>query len=216
MYNTRIPTAAELPSSAQLLRSTLVAAATAAVILVTTILPAEYGIDPTGLGRVLGLTEMGEIKTQLSIEAEEDRARAAAPRPQSSLGGTTLAGLFMGRALAAEPHVLLAQAARSDEMSVTLKPGQGIEIKMTMKKGAKVTYAWKTAGGVVNHDTHGEPTGSSAAKSYKKGNGVVGDEGILEAAFDGSHGWFWRNRGRADVTLTLHINGAYEDVKRVL
>jgi hypothetical protein len=73
MYNTDIPSRAELPSSAQLLRSTLIAATTAAALLVTTILPAEYGIDPTGVGRVLGLTKRGEIKAQLAQEAEQDR-----------------------------------------------------------------------------------------------------------------------------------------------
>ena len=48
MYNSDLPTRAELPTSAQLVRSTLVAAGVAAVLLVTVVLPAEYGIDPTG------------------------------------------------------------------------------------------------------------------------------------------------------------------------
>ena len=34
-------------------------------------LTAEYGTDPTGVGNVLGLTEMGEIKQQLAREAAE-------------------------------------------------------------------------------------------------------------------------------------------------
>jgi hypothetical protein len=55
MYNTDIPTRAELPTSAQLIRSTLIAAGIAAALLVTVVLPAEYGIDPTGAGRALGL-----------------------------------------------------------------------------------------------------------------------------------------------------------------
>ena len=75
MYNTDMPSRAELPSSAQLLRSTLIAAGVAAALLVTVVLPAEYNIDPTGAGRALGLTEMGEIKTQLAREAETDRLR---------------------------------------------------------------------------------------------------------------------------------------------
>lgn len=47
MYNNDIPTRAELPSSAQLIKSTILAIAAAIVILVTVILPAEYAIDPT-------------------------------------------------------------------------------------------------------------------------------------------------------------------------
>ena len=66
MYNTDLPTRAELPSTGKLLRSTLLAAVIAIALLVTVVLPAEYAIDPTGAGRLLGLTEMGEIKAQLA------------------------------------------------------------------------------------------------------------------------------------------------------
>lgn len=51
-----------MPTKAQLFRSTVMAGIGAAVIMVTVYLPAEYAIDPTGIGRVIGLTEMGEIK----------------------------------------------------------------------------------------------------------------------------------------------------------
>ncbi|MDQ8150624.1 MAG: transmembrane anchor protein, partial [Gemmatimonadota bacterium] len=54
MYNTNIPIDRELPSSKKLLKSTILAAATAAVLLVTVVMPAEYGIDPTGLGKIIG------------------------------------------------------------------------------------------------------------------------------------------------------------------
>lgn len=30
------------------------------------------------------------------------------------------------------------------------------------------------------------------------------------------HGWFWRNRSNADVTVTLKTNGDYASIKRVL
>jgi hypothetical protein len=42
-------------SAARLLRATVLAAAAAAVLLVLVVLPAEYGIDPTGAGRATGL-----------------------------------------------------------------------------------------------------------------------------------------------------------------
>ncbi len=74
------PTPAPLPSPSPRapLRSTLVALAVAGLLLVTIVLPAEYGIDPTGAGRVLGLTRMGEIKTRLAREAAADAAADAA------------------------------------------------------------------------------------------------------------------------------------------
>jgi hypothetical protein len=38
---------------------------------------------------------------------------------------------------------------------------------------------------------------------------------VLVAAFDGRHGWFWRNRGRQPVTVTLRTSGDYRDLKEV-
>jgi hypothetical protein len=222
MYNTDMPSRAELPSSGQLLRSTLIAAGVAAALLVTVVLPAEYGIDPTGAGRALGLAEMGEIKTQLHDEAEADRAKdqanqapaapatPATPTPgrRSSLLGSIFAQLIIGSAQAQTPA-----AAKSQEFSVTLKPGEGTEVKADMKKGAKLTYSWKVEGGTVNHDTHGDGPGGNET-SYSKGRGVPGDEGELTAAFDGNHGWFWRNRGSAPVTVKLTASGDFGSLKQ--
>ncbi len=89
MYNSDLPHRAELPSTAQLVRSTALAAASAVVLLLTVVLPAEYGVDPTGIGRLLGLTEMGEIKTRLAREAAED---AAAARGAKAAAAPTAAG----------------------------------------------------------------------------------------------------------------------------
>ena len=60
------------PSPKALLRSTVIALVVAIVILVTMVLPAEYGIDPTGIGRVLKLTQMGEFKIMTAQEAAMD------------------------------------------------------------------------------------------------------------------------------------------------
>lgn len=215
MYNSDTPTRAELPTSAQLFKSTIIAIVAAIAILVAIVLPSEYGIDPTGAGRMLGLTEMGEIKTQLAEEAEQDRIRdlqnavpeaPAAPQQGSSLLDRIYAEFLVGSAQA--------QDTRSDEMSVTLAPGEGTEIKLVMVKGAQANYAWTANGAVVNFDTHGDGGGENI--SYEKGRGVAEDEGVLEAAFDGNHGWFWRNRTDAPVTVTLKTNGAYSDIKRMM
>ena len=79
MNNVTGPPGYTPPTTAQLLRSTLIALAAAAMILVTIVLPAEYGIDPTGVGSALGLKRVGEIKTQLAEEAAQAAgARGAA------------------------------------------------------------------------------------------------------------------------------------------
>lgn len=73
MYNTDLPTRAELPSAMKLMQSTITAAIVALTLLITIVMPSEYGIDPTGVGRLLGLKQMGEIKTQLAEEAATDK-----------------------------------------------------------------------------------------------------------------------------------------------
>ena len=188
MYNSDIPPRSELPTTKHLLHSTLVAAVVAVALLITTVLPAEYGIDPTGIGRMIGLTEMGEIKTQLEEEAEADRVRGAAPASNSSSRSDLLQRVFavlfvspaaahdgghQNRNSAGMPPMMddgttKKATGRADEISVTLKPGQGAEVKLVMKKGAKANYSWSVEGGVVNFDLHGDGPGRKS-KSYKRG-----------------------------------------------
>lgn len=204
MYNTDLPNRAELPSNKQLLRSTVIAIIVAAVLLVTIVLPSEYGIDPTRIGRVLGLTRMGEIKMRLAEEAKRDRE--AQPVQTNKVETKPTAPIAETETNA---------SAKSDEMTVTLKPGEGVEIKLEMLKGAKAEFDWKASGGVVNYDLHGDGA-NKAFISYKKGTGVESDAGEFTADFDGSHGWFWRNRNAGDVTITIKTNGDYKNIKRVV
>ena len=213
MYNSDLPHRAELPSTAQLLRSTALAAASAVVLLLTVVLPAEYGVDPTGIGRLLGLTEMGEIKTRLAREAAEDAAAARGAKAAAAPTAAAQASVPPARPASDPPAPSRAGAAWRDEMSFTLAPGQGTEIKLRMNEGDKAVFAWTVQGGVVNYDTHGDAPGRSI--SYVKGRAVAADEGALVAAFSGNHGWFWRNRGQADVTVLLRTGGTYQDIKRV-
>lgn len=213
MYNTDLPSRAELPGTSQLLRSTAVAMLIAAGLLITTVLPAEYGIDPTGVGRALGLARMGEIKVSLASEANA----AEIPSAKAATVATPLepASQAVEVAVTAATDVT---ASQEHTMTVKLKPGQGAEIKLAMGKDARVRYEWRSAGGPVNYDTHGDPV--SAPKDfyhgYGKGKGETGDAGTLQAAFDGKHGWFWRNRSTTEVTITLQTSGDYEKIERVL
>lgn len=225
MYNTSIPSKAELPTAAQLIRSTVIAAVTAAALLVTVVLPSEYAIDPTGVGKMLGFTEMGEIKTQLAEEAASDRAADQATEVASAAAGldvaeeTTETPASAKAAETAEPAEVAAPApaaaaGRADEMRVTLAPGEGAEVKLVMKAGTKSNFAWTVVGGEVNVDLHGD--GGGKAISYAKERGLASDEGTLTAAFDGNHGWFWRNRGDTPVVVILKAQGAHTDIKRLV
>ena len=175
MFNGKRPSLEELPSSAQLFRSTILAAVSAAAILVTVVLPAEYGIDPTGAGKLLGLTEMGEIKQELADEAEQDREIHGDER--SSTLFDAVFGVIIGSA-----H---AQEAWQDEIVFTLEPGASTEIKLVMAEGAAAQYFWVAEGGRINFDLHAHGDGQSV--TYEKGRGEMGGEGGILAPFAGEH-----------------------------
>jgi hypothetical protein len=243
-----------------LIRSTLIAAAAASAILVLFWLPAEYGIDPTGVGALTGLTEMGEIKQQLAAEAEADaQAAAAAAAAPSAPAAVAVPAEIVQRldridaqlgalaavigappvtvepeatapveapAAAAAPEAQTAPAAADpveaavaeaaapewrDEVSYTLNPGEGIEVKLAMEEGQVARFAWTANGSVVNFDLHGDGGGQSI--SYEQGRAVPEASGDLTAAFTGNHGWFWRNRTEAPVTVTLRTGGDYSEMR---
>jgi len=208
MYNANKPDLSELPSTGRLLKSTGIAALVATTLLVTVVLPAEYGVDPTRIGSVLGLTEMGRIKRQLAAEAEAEQAAAqpAAPAPAPTPAPAKAAPSASSSATPA--------GQRSDETVITLAPDQGAEIKLVMKGGATARYSWSSSGGKVNFDIHADKPGTPY-HGYGKGSSQR-EEGELTAAFTGSHGWFWRNRTGAPVTITLKTEGSYSEVKRVV
>lgn len=209
MYNANRPAPSDLPSTGQLLKSTGVAVVVATAILVTAVLPAEYGVDPTRVGSLLGLTEMGRIKRQLAQEAEADAALdAQAAAPVSTPAPATAAS-----AAPTTPQPATA-AGRSDETVITLAPDQGAEIKLVMQEGASARYTWSSSGGRINFDIHADRPGVSY-HGYGKGSSQR-EEGVLTAAFTGNHGWFWRNRSGAPVTITLRTEGTYTEVKRVV
>lgn len=226
-----------------LTRSTLGAVAAALVILTLFWLPSEYGVDPTGLGRLMGLTQMGEIKQQLYEEAATEDAilAAQAAAERVSTDPTLLARLSaleaqvagIASALGISPLPVPPQAAKPapavssaeattrpepnaqtpqwrDEVSYTLAPTEGIEIKLAMSEGARATFEWTANGSVLNYDTHGD--GGLNSISYEQGRGVPGQSGELVAAFDGKHGWFWRNRTDTPVTFTLRTRGDYSEM----
>ncbi len=202
MFDPRKPSLDELPSAAHRLRSTLLGAVGAVVILVAVVLPAEYATDPTGAGRVLDPTELGEIEQAHAEEAEQDRLRCSNDQSSSLLDA--IFGLIV---IAAQ-----AQEAWQDTITFTLAPGDFTEIKLVREAGDQAQYAWATDGGGVNFDLHAHGDGHSA--TYERGRRATGGEGGIIAPFAGEHGWFWRNRDRAAVTVTLRLQGAYSDIVR--
>lgn len=182
---------AELPSYRELHAATAIAVLVAAVLLVTAVLPAEWGVDPTGAGRLLGLTAMGELK------------HAAAP---------THVEPAPGAAAEADP---VAYAFRRDELTLTLQAGEGTEVKAVMRAGDQLVYAWNADRGELFFDFHGEPKGAppDVFTSYQKGSAPT-SEGGFEAPFEGIHGWYWKNKTDAPVTVKLTTSGVYASISR--
>jgi len=200
------PTAAELPSMSQLNRATLIAAGVAAILLVSTILPAEYGVDPTGVGSALGLTSMGEMKREAALEA-------AAPEASTTADG---GDLTLDPEPAAGAASTAASGAQKGEVTLTLAPNEGTEVKATMRAGDELQYQWSTGGPKVNFELHGEEIGAASSDytSYEKGTSA-GENGTFRAPFEGTHGWFWRNRTGESLTITVEARGAFQKFEQL-
>jgi len=172
-------------------KATLIALVVAAIVLVTVVLPAEYGIDPLGTGAATGLLAL--------YEAE---AGAGDPAPA---------------VITADPSgPLIAQPAsyKVDSMSFTLAPGEFIEYKYELALGATMLYTWN-ANGEVEFDFHTEPAGRGAAgsESFEKGEARAG-RGSYRARYPGIHGWYWNNPTRNEVVVSLTTAGFYTEARQ--
>ena len=198
MNHTHKPPESDLPTSSQLLKSTIIAFVVASFLLLLVILPAEYGVDPTGVGHALGLKKMGEIKKSLEKEALTE--------PEILKDNLT-----KNQKVKSEIF-----EEKQDIMEVEIASGEAIEIKLEMKKGTVVKYQWTTINGGLNFDLHGDGyKGTHKSATYKKGKMVASDKGELVAEFDGYHGWFWRNRNDATVKVLLEVTGDFIQMKRI-
>lgn len=221
MHNSKIPSQDELPSKAKLFRSTILAIVIAAVILITLVLPAEYGIDPTGIGQRTGLKRMGEIKVSLATEAEAERVATLAaiesPAQATELIGTAEQSPDPQPSDSPSPGTQpdSNNDSKSDSKTIELGPDESTEIKLVMSKGDKAEFTWFTAdGSEAFFDLHADSKELSINYHvYEKGT-VARAEGVLEAAFNGSHGWYWKNRTQSVMTITLQVTGQYQAIKR--
>lgn len=170
------------PSARRLAVATAAALLVAAVVLVAAVLPAEYGLDPLGTGKALGLTDL-----------YRGAAEPAAPAAANTA------------ALAAPPMTMF----RVDSVAFTLRPSEGFEYKYRIEKGGGLVYAW-TATRPVKYEFHGEPDGAGlgVAVSYEKSEGARAS-GSFTAPASGIHGWYWENPSDEAMTITLTSSGFY-------
>jgi hypothetical protein len=177
-----------VPSSQQLLKASGIAAAIAVVVLTVAVLPAEYGVDPLGVGKALGLSKL------YSAEAE--------PEVESTAAVSTSVR---------DPVSRREVAYKTEERSIVLAPNKGAEIKAVMQEGDAFVFNWKSDS-PVNFDMHGEPFGAKDNEFTSYWKDVLKSEshGAFTAPFGGTHGWYWRNRGAEPITVTVTVSGYFE------
>jgi len=169
-------------STKTLLTASAFAVLLAGIIFVVAILPAEFGIDPTGLGSAMQLTQL----------AGQTPSAQAITTPSSTTQSTL--------------------AYREDSVDITVPSGKGLEYKFYLGSGDVLGYDWSTnSGELIYFDFHGEPQGDTIGyfESYavSTANTV---RGTFNAYFEGSHGWYWENKGETDIVVTLKTEGSYQ------
>jgi hypothetical protein len=186
------------PSLSTLAKTTGIALVVAGVLLVTLVLPAEYGIDPVGTGRWLGLTEIASPSLR-PVEAVRPAGAVLAPVQNGPLGEYPAAFKF-------------------DVFEIALGPYEYVEYKYRLEQGATMLYSW-TATAPLLQDFHGEREGAASGgapieESFDKQDRRQAS-GSLTAPFSGIHGWYWENPGGETITIRLTTAGFYSSAVEI-
>jgi hypothetical protein len=199
------PFEATPPTARRLAQSIGAAIAGAAILLVLIVLPAEYGIDPTGLGARMGLTAMHAPARTLKIQdviggnANYREVKVPDPGDPTPLPNPAVVQLKMAD-------------APTKTVTVRLLPDQETEIKAALDVAQVILYSWR-ADGEVYTDFHGhEPSAGREFVRYEEQQSGHEGRGSLVAPFTGEHGWFWLNVSDKPVTITLTVTGYYRDI----
>lgn len=214
------------PSTRRLLKATAVALVLACIVLVTTVLPAEYGIDPTGIGSRLGLDVLAGSAKAAALDAppvaKAPVASAATPvsapvsdHAADAAASAELFGAAPGQTFDKGAIRTKLQSYRRDTLSVVLPPGEGAEIKAILSAGDALVFHWKASADVAV-DMHGERTDAAKDEytSYSIDRAKSEASGQLIAPFNGRHGWYWLNRGSEAVTVQVDVAGFHENLFR--
>jgi hypothetical protein len=174
------------PSSRNLAKAVGAALAGAAVLLVTIVLPAEYGFDPLGTGRALGLSALRPPTEPV-------------PPPTGDILAPTTNG----------PVDLYPAPFSVDSREFVLGPYEYVEYKYHLAQDAVMLFSWAATDGVI-HDFHGDRDGAppDAAESYDAEPRQRAD-GKFTAPFSGIHGWYWENPGGDTIHVRVTTAGFY-------
>ena len=136
-----------------------VATLLASLVLVVFVLPAEYGIDPTGIGKKIGLIALAPV-----ADNKDQASAIAMPVPVKQATEVSCA----------DQTNKVAKTANAPQWQDTVKiivpPKKGLEYKFHLTKAASLEYSWATDGTKLYFDFHGEPKGDKTRyfKSFKR------------------------------------------------
>lgn len=186
-----------------LIKQIIIAMVIGTILLVSAVLPAEFGIDPLGIGKLTGFSKL--------YIPENQNTNSFSSTPHETLNMSKLgSGKDVPRPKEADNPAPKEQLAiRTDEVSVLVPAGKGLEYKVNMLKYGTLEYDWKTDKGEVYLDMHGEVKGNhNFFESYliTYSNNMTG---TLIAPFEGPHGWYFKNNGNQDITVKIHLKGQY-------
>lgn len=203
------------PSQGNLLKGALLALVAAAIVTVLFVLPAEYGVDPTGIGAKLGLLDLAET-------AESSASGGGNTIVEGTWPGIPEEFDFYEPDILGDPYSRTqATKFRSDTLTIELDVGEQTEYKAIMKQGDALIYHWKLEKGIVYADFHADP--GENAEGYpdqyyvRYAESETGENsGSLVAPFDGNHGWYWLNIEEEPITITLEVHGYYDQVQEIM
>jgi hypothetical protein len=165
----------------------------AAAIMVGVVLPAEYRIDPLGVGKATGLLQLSRPK----------EVEVALPTGESA---NTFARFYPMEFRTDTVEIPLAGAGDADGRD-------DLEWKVRMQEGTTLVYSWTVDAPAEEFyfDMHGESPPAPEVKvvTYQKGTGV-GSNGSIVAPFDGIHGWYLQNQAERPVVVHLKLSGFYQ------
>jgi hypothetical protein len=177
------PPGAQPPDRRSIFKAAAIAFVVAAAVLLTTVLPAEFGIDPLGTGRSLGLLDLYNART------------VAGPPITPPAGG---------------PLFPQPSRFRLDSRQLTVPSLGSIEFKYELPKGTSMTYSWR-ATAPIDFDFHTEVAGRpNASDTFERGEAAE-SSGFYTAPYDGIHGWYWENLNDTDVTISLDAAGFFSE-----
>ena len=200
-------------SRTQLVKGTVLALLAAFIVTLLFILPAEYGVDPTGIGTRLGLTQLATVDEPV-IAAPPRIVKGAFPDAPTDFD-------YYEPEVLTEPYSRIQDGGfRTDSMKISLDTAEQVEIKLFAKQGDTFVYSWHVDNGLVYTDFHAD-AGENADYPerywirYEEGE-LNGSSGSLVAPFDGNHGWYWLNIEPEPVVITLEVRGFYDSIEEIM